>query len=457
VTIDTGGMNLFPEDQVDLVIKGPDGQIKYDVVNNQKFTDITVADLVKNYGHYNLETTGWTIGAYTFKVKTDDAQACGLEAVSVVKPLAILKGEIAIEADMTSTVELDTVKLIVTGVAGDEIHVAASPLSDDVVFKAGIEDTPVDATNQFNDTIDADGTRKYAVEFTDTGSYTIKVKVTGPADIGGIENPRIGDYDTVDITVSERGVMFDLPSAVVIGEKLDIKGIANTGTYVDVFIDDVLYARLHNLVIEADGTFSKEVITTDVGMTVAGPVMLKAWIDCAKRPGEEPPTRSADGSAAILVLKTHLDATFTNTTVAHSDIFEGFGNASSDYVEIVLISPDGGTGTGMDGLYGTTIYTVPTFYNSTNYYNYYKKIKVDRDADYGNYTLIVLNPGRDKAYGDSEYRYIDNILDLDGEGPEPGVIDVSSRTQEEIAAIISDIIYATDSDDFMVIGNIVVA
>ncbi|MGB3459546.1 MAG: hypothetical protein WBB08_09715 [Halobacteriota archaeon] len=192
-------------------------------------------------------------------------------------------------------------------------------------------------------------------------------------------------------------------------------------------------------------------------MTVPGLVTLKAWLDCAKRPDEEPPTRSADGSAAILVLKTHLDATITNTTVAPGDSFEVFGNASSDYVEIVLISPDGGNGTGMDGLYGTTIYTVPTYCNSTNYYNYYKKLKVDSDADNGNYTIIVLNPGKDKAYGDSEYTYIDNILDLDGDGPEPGVTDVSNRSQKQIAAIISDIIFATSSDDFMWIGNIVVA
>jgi hypothetical protein len=231
---------------------------------------------------------------------------------------------------------------MVTGVAGDEIHVAASPLSDVVVFKAGIDDTPRDATNQFNATIDADSIRKYAVKFNDTGTYTIMVTVTG--------GYRKGDYDTVDITVSEKGVVFDLPSTVVIGEKLDIKGIANTGTYVDVFIDDVLYARLNNLVIEADGTFSKEVITTDVSMTVPRLVTLKAWLDCAKRPDEEPPTTSADGSAAILVLKTHLDATITNTTVAPGDSFEVFGNASSDYVEIVLISPDGGNGTGMGGL-----------------------------------------------------------------------------------------------------------
>ncbi|RCV63361.1 hypothetical protein C5S53_14520 [Methanophagales archaeon] len=252
--------------------------------------------------------------------------------------------------------------------------------------------------------------------------------------------------------------MFDLPSTVVIGEKLPIKGIANTGTYVDLFIADVLYARLQDLVIEADGTFCKEVITTDVCMTVPGLVTLKAWLDCAKRPDEEPPTTTADGSAAILVLKTHLDAYITNTTVAPGDSFEVWGNASSDYVEIVLLSPEGGNGTGMDGLYGSTIYTVPTYCNSTNcFYNYYKKLKVDSDADNGNYTIIVLNPGKDKAYGDSDYMFLDNILDLDGDGQELGVTDVSNMTQEQIVALISDKIHAAGSDDFMWLGNIAVA
>ncbi len=442
----TGGINLFEEDLVDLVIIGPAGQIKTDTINNQKFTGIIVAQLM-TYGD-KLITNGWKIGDYTFQVKSKSANACGLGVSSDVKPLKILKGEISIYAEPTSTMELDTVTVTVTGVAGDVIRVKADPC-DGAKFIDGVEDTPTNAGCLFTDTIDSDGIRKYVIEFNDTGTYTIRVTVQS--------GPRAGDYDSVDITVSEKGVVFDLPSAVVIGEKLDIKGIANTGTYVDVFIDDVLYARLHNLVIEADGTFSKEVITTDVGMTVPRLVTLKAWLDCAKRPGESHPTTSADGSAAILVLETHLDATISNTTVALGDSFEVFGNASSDYVEIVLLSPEGGDGTGMDGLYGTTIYTVPTYCNSTNYINnYYKKLKVDSDADNGNYTVIVLNPGKDKAYGDSEYTYIDSILDLDGEGPELGVIDVANKTQEQIAAIISDIIYASGSDDFMWIGNIVV-
>lgn len=82
--VDTAGINLFDEDIVDLVIKGPDGQIKYDMKNDQQFTDITVSEL-KKYGTNGIKTTGWKIGDYTFQVKTESAQACGLDAMSEKK------------------------------------------------------------------------------------------------------------------------------------------------------------------------------------------------------------------------------------------------------------------------------------------------------------------------------------------------------------------------------------
>jgi len=82
--VDTAGINLFDEDIVDLIIKGPDGQIKYDMLNNQQFTDISVSEL-KKYGTDGLKTTGWKIGDYTFQVKTESAHACGLDAVSEKK------------------------------------------------------------------------------------------------------------------------------------------------------------------------------------------------------------------------------------------------------------------------------------------------------------------------------------------------------------------------------------
>ncbi|RCV63362.1 hypothetical protein C5S53_14525 [Methanophagales archaeon] len=41
----TGGINLYEQDRVDLVIIGPDGRIKADTINNQYFTDISVSEL----------------------------------------------------------------------------------------------------------------------------------------------------------------------------------------------------------------------------------------------------------------------------------------------------------------------------------------------------------------------------------------------------------------------------
>ncbi|MEA2053456.1 MAG: hypothetical protein U9O90_11705, partial [Euryarchaeota archaeon] len=150
----TGGINLFEEDLVDLVIIGSDGQIKTDTINNQKFTSISVAQLMA-YGD-KLITNGWKIGDYTFQVKSKSANACGLDVKSDVKPLRILKGEISIDAEPTSTMELDTVTVTVTGVAGDEIRVAADPC-DGATFKDGVDDTPTNAECTFTDTIDADG------------------------------------------------------------------------------------------------------------------------------------------------------------------------------------------------------------------------------------------------------------------------------------------------------------
>lgn len=450
ITISTFGMNLFKEDVVDLKVIGPTGPIKYDEKNDQQFTDITVADLKANFGDNNLKTDGWNIGEYLFQVKTKPANACGLDAASAVKHLKLIRGEIFIDAETTVTAEHETAYLIVVGVPGDKIKVSAL-VTDDAVFREGIRDTPTgDAYhgNWFTDTIDLDGLRRYAVKFTEAGNYTIKVTVTN----GKCE----GDYDTVDIRVYERAVHFDLPSTVMIfDKKLTIRGTANSGTFVSVFIDDKLYDKLSNIVVDEFGEFCKEVRTTEVGLAEPGTVTLKAWLDCDKKPGESPPATSADGSADILVLGTPLDATISKSTVSIGDSFEIYGYAPSNYVEILMISPKGVDGIGIGGLFGTTIYTVHTFCNHADY-NFYKKIDVSRDADYGNYTIIVLTPGCDKTYGNTKYIFIDSILDLDGEGKELGVLDVSQMAQEEIVVLIEDIIYATGGDDYMKVGNIVV-
>jgi hypothetical protein len=444
--IDTRGMNLFPEDQVDLVVIGPDGQIKHDDVNDQQFTNITVDYLTSNYGDSDntLETAGWGIGAYIFWVKTDSEYACGLDAESDVKPLKILRGSITIKAETASTVERETVKLTVMGVAGDPIRVESSPLSDNVLFKESIDDTPTGANyhvNWFNDAIDEDGIRRYAVEFSNTGIYTIKVTVAS--------GDREGDSDTVEIKVSEKEVAFDLPYTVVIGDKIHIKGTATSGTYVSVYVEDTLYRKLVNIVIE-DGEFRQEVKTTDIGMDVPGIVNLKAWIDCDKYAGEERPTRSPDGEDAILLTTpTLMTAELSVPAVALEDDFSVIGTAKGQTeVTILSVPPRGGGGKSLldKGQKGVSPRKASV---SMTDGTFAKKMTVQEDADSGVYYIIVLSSGMDGVWGMTGQEHLEAALDEKYHIPSLTYGIICTKTQEQVIAILDDLTQTPGSDDLM--------
>jgi hypothetical protein len=451
IRIDTEGMNLFPEDVVDLKVIGPKGQVKYDVKNDQQFTGIRVSDLKKF--DTELKTDGWKIGDYTFQVRTKSSEACGLDAVSEVKPLKIRKEEIAIEASMTCTVELETVTLIVTGIAGDQIRVYTRTYSRDVQFKAGLDDTPAPRPvpvpyNEFNDTIDSDGVRSYAVEFTDAGSYTIRVDLTGPKEVGGIQNKRVGDYDTVDITVLEKAVVFDLPSTVVIGDKITIQGTSTSGTYVSVYVNDTLHPKLTNIVLD-DGEFSKEVKTTDVGMDVPGAVRLKAWINCEKAAGEERPTRSPDGGDVILLTKPTLTAELSADAVALEDDFTVFGTAQgATEVTILSVSPEGGSGNSLldKGAKGLSLRRASV---SKTDYTYSKKMTVEEDADLGYYDIYMLCTGMDGVWGITGEENLEAALDAGYNITSLTTGIINTMTQEEIHDLLSDLANTAGSDDLM--------
>ncbi|NAS88979.1 hypothetical protein C4E24_04490 [ANME-1 cluster archaeon AG-394-G21] len=442
LTVDTGGMNLFPEDRVDLVIIGPDGQIKYDAINDQLFTDISVSDLCK-YRDGGLKTYGWVYGDYTFAVKTKSAYACGLDAMSWIRPLKIIKGVITIEAEWTCTVELDTVKLTVAGVAYDEIKVEASPLSRHVIFKAGIDDTPLDVADHpswFNDVIDADGIRKYAVEFTDTGTYTMKVTVTA--------GERAGDSDAVYITVLEKEVMFDMPDVVVIGERIMIQGTATSGTYVSVYVNDTLHPKLTNIVLE-DGEFNKEVKTTEVGMVVPGSVRLKAWINCEKAAGEERPTRSSDGEDAILLTTPELMTELSVSNVALEDDFTVLGIAKGQQeVTILSVPPEGGGGKSLldKGQKGLSLRKASVSMTDDTYS---KKMTVQEDADLGYYDIYVLGTGMDGEWGITGEENLEAALDAGYNITSLTRGIINTMTQEEIHDIVTDLVNTAGSDDLM--------
>ena len=311
--------NLDDNDCVDLRIIDPNG-IRLDknpADPAQEFNDINVSRLLE-YCSTNvskqINTTGWGVGTWMFYVKTNRWNARGLDACSNEMALTIYKCEISIEAGKNSIVELEKVMLIVTGVHKHNITINSSDHAH-TVFPAGYADNPYLPSIPFNDTIAADGKRSYVVCFNNTGVYTITV-------IDTITN----STDSVDIEVLGKDVCLDLPRTIVVGDSFYLRGTANVGHSIDVFIDDVLYAPLNDVVLDAGLCFEKGVIAnSSIGMGTPGTVRLKAWIDCPKNPGDAPPTEPADGEVEIL-LSGENDSQNATLTVFLKD----FDNSSFD-------------------------------------------------------------------------------------------------------------------------------
>ena len=382
---------------------------------------------------------GLPLGDYTFTVETytTGAAVASIDIKSAEKDMTVRTLEILVEAEKTSIVELEKVRLTVVGAVMHSITISSSDPAH-TIFPAGYEDNPPYDTSGFNDTIDSpDGIKEYVVYFNETGTYTITVTDT----TAGLD-------DDIAITVSEKVVTFSMPSRCIIGRNLTIYGKANIGVTIDIAIDDYVTPDLNDIIIDEFGYFEEE-IETD--WMTPGAYRIKGFIDRAAGPGDVSGEED-DGATAILMVEEGLMVNLSPDMVPLGDNCDIYGTSFTNYVEIVTITPRGGNGTGIEGLYGVTIDTVPT-----SNYNFYKRIKVDSGADTGNYTILVLSSGRDSVYGNSAFKYIDNILDLDGAGPEPGVIDVSNKTQHEIVSIVKDVtIYQAGSDDLVWIGNIVV-
>ncbi|MGB2727737.1 MAG: PGF-CTERM sorting domain-containing protein [Halobacteriota archaeon] len=456
LTIDTGGINLFGDDRVDLEIIGPDGKITEK--NGQVFSNITVTDL-KKFGVVDttdIETEGWKVGDYTFQIKTKSEYACGLSASSAVKSLTIQKGEVAISAEKTTVTELETIKLTVTGVSGDEITINATPGSPHVLFQGGVEDTPAGvAGDNFSHTIDADGKRTYAVKFDDTGSYTIKVNVTA----GAGEDTS----DTVDISVAEKAVTFDVPTTVIIGEKLTIKGTATSGERVTIAVEDTIYTILERLVIDENGEFSKEIDTTDdCGslFAVPGSVRLKAYIvdpDAAAigDAKDVPDDWTDDGTAVLLMTRGGLTVELSTTNVAQEDDFTISGVAKgSRNIDILIVAPKGSSGSKIEP--GAAVLANNIYYVSTSVSEiddtYSKKVTVGANVDTGSYLVVVLSKGSDNKYGlDADELGIDTGEALEG-------YNFAAKTQEQVLAILEDALWgAAGSDDLYDVKYVKVA
>lgn len=160
-------------------------------------------------------------------------------------------------------------------------------------------------------------------------------------------------------------------------------------------------------------------------------------------------------STVVIGEDLELTVVISATSVAQEDSFTVEGKArGSDFVDIVTIAPNGGSGSGINP---DSVPDVPGITHDSPAvsdidYSFLKKLHVDEDAVTGKYLIVVVSPGRNGVYDGI------NSQDLFGSefvakyGP---ISDLALKTQEQILDIIEDAtIAAAGSDDLLWVGYI---
>ena len=351
-----------------------------------------------------------------------------------------IRWDLRIKADKTEVPELTVVKLTVMGVPGMNIQVKSDPASDNAYFPGGLNDNPKETTNEFDDVIDEDGIGIYAVEFNDTGTYTIKV----------LDKNDPSTYtDTVDITVTDKAVIFDVPDIVIIGERFTIKGTANTGDTVTIAVEDEVVQILDALVIAENGEFKGEIDTSagdaPAAFKIPGSVRLRAYISRPKA-SSYPDTigtfEKEDGAIAVLMTIGELTAELSTNAVAQGYDFTitGYANGSKS-VDILIVAPEGFRGSNIEG--GKGMYHSSTSVTTSDG-SFYKKISVGDDVDTGAYLVMVLSPGSDGVWGKSGYPILYNPINPVDPNSALGQYTLDTMTQEEMFDVVEGSTYLCD-------------
>ncbi|MGC9444160.1 MAG: hypothetical protein ACP5E9_04420 [Candidatus Methanospirareceae archaeon] len=435
--------NLDPNDGVTLVVEVPGGYIRganYDGTVFEKVNVDHLTDLVIN-------TTGWELGAYTFQVTTEEEYARGLESESTEEELEIVSGELKIAAQKTEVVELENIRLTVTGVPGLDIELFVERNGEHAIFPENLNDNkPKVNDSGFTDEIGADGEMVYVVNFDRIGSYTVKVRDQTP---GGAE-------DYVDIAVSKKKVTFTTPETCAIGSDLIINGTANTGKALDIAIEDVIVKA--GVAIDSEGKFEVKLPTPKTfGTGTEDVIKIRGFIaedEVGYSEGDDVSEFNDDGSTLVLMVSGDLTADSSVSLIPPGDLFTLSGTAQgTKVVDILIVGPDGGSGHGMtpinskeNGLPSGMSYEAASVRSDTSTWTI--DLEVDEDADTGQYLVFVLTPGRNKEYDGIGTADLLQGLAADYFGGD--LSRLAAKTQEQIKAILQDATTETPgTDDFM--------
>jgi hypothetical protein len=287
--------------------------------------------------------------------------------------------------------------------------------------------------------------KNYAVQFKDTGAYTIKVTDT-------VEYV----YDTVDITVTEAGVVFDVPSTVIIGQQFKIGGTANTGDTVDIAVEGAIVEKLNDVVIDENGEFWVEIDTSSPdapsAFKIPGSVRLNAYIDRRRGQGNTGANEKDDGSVAILMTRGELTAELSTYNVVQGGEFLITGTApSAKSVDILIVAPKGFRASNIEG--GMQMYYASRHVSSTAG-SFYKRINVGDDVDIGKYLVMVLSSGGDGVWGKYGYEGLYDPDDPSNPDTSLGQYTLTIRTQEEMLEIVEDQAFLSDDQLWIDMVNV---
>jgi hypothetical protein len=431
--------NLDPHDGVNLEVKDPSGNTLkanydgtvFDGVNVDHVTDLSI------------NTAGWELGTYTFRVSTEEDYARGLETQSDLKSIAIVSGVLKIVAAKTEIVELENLKLTVTGLPDTTITVLVERNAEHAVFPASKNDNPASTQRgAFNHTIDADGKREYLVYFDRTGAYTVRVR-----------DESSGSEDYVTVSVSKKHVTFTTPETCSIGADLVINGTANTGKTVDIAINDRLVKV--DVAIDTAGKFEVKLPTPDTpGTSLEDAIKIKGFIDGMYTLDQDVAGADYDGSTLVLMMVGGLTAETSVTVVAPGDFFTLSGTApGSQGVDILIVAPKGGGDHGMNptnsienDLPSGMSYETAAVSSSTSRWSL--EVEVDEDAATGTYLIFALTPGKNQLYDGMQTP--DLLAGLATKYFAGDLSKFGAKTQEQIRAMLVEVTTgAAGSDDYL--------
>ena len=212
------------------------------------------------------------------------------------------------------------------------------------------------------------------------------------------------------VEYSETIVEFDMPRCVVIGEKVDVRGTTPASGDLDIVIDDILMADdLPIRDYEFEWEWNTRKPLPNMGAYTPGVSVIKAYLKChvagvsvGDYVRKEDKYLDPDGVTGIWLSLPGLIAVLKGSSITKGDslIVQGYAMGANT-VDIIIIGPKGlkklptsffSEDAVADGLFFTSA-EVPDVD-----YAFEKVIRIPEDADFGDYRLLVLTPGRDGSY-----------------------------------------------------------